>query len=108
MSVHTLSRPLSLPAGHIVLKEVSGAPVLLSNVPNPSVSHASHSSSREFYPQQTPGAILASGASAVVQKKILELMRRQSDTIKWEQKNTRASEHRSGLTATRSMEGMVV
>ena len=63
--------------------------MLLSNVPNPPVGHASLNSSREFYAQPTPGSILAVGAPAVLQKKILELMRRQSDTVKWEQKNSR-------------------
>ena len=91
----TFSRPQSLSATRRTLE--AHTPVLLSNVPRPALSHAAYSSSRSFYAQPSPGAILANGASAVLQKKIVELMRRQSDTIKWELKNNRGSEHRAGL-----------
>ena len=42
--------------------------------------------------------MLTSGAPLQLQKKITELLRRQSDTVKWEQKNGRNTEHRDGLT----------
>ena len=85
-------------------RQLSSSPSLFHNVPMSSVSPVSVSSSRDFFAQPSPGAVLANGAPAALQKKIMELMRRQSDTIKWEQKNTRTTEHCTGLTVNRASE----
>ena len=46
---------------------------------------------------------MAGGAPALLQKRITELMRRQSDTVKWEQKSGRNAEHRIGLATPQTV-----
>ncbi|KAL0046586.1 hypothetical protein WJX82_004672 [Trebouxia sp. C0006] len=101
----SLSRPQSLLTTRSHLKASSGGPVLLNNVPSP---HGHHSSSRDFFSQPSPGAILTNGAPAGLQKTILELMRRQSDTVKWEQKSSRACEHRGGVASHRLSDAVLL
>ena len=107
-SGQSLSRPQSLLTTRSHLKPSPGGPVLLNNVPSPQITHGHHSSSRDFFSQPAPGAILTNGAPAGLQKTILELMRRQSDTVKWEQKSSRACEHRSGVASHRLSDAVLL
>lgn len=80
----------------------TNSPVFWNSVPQPMISHAGPHSSRSFFTQPSPNAILTSGASVLLQNKITELARRQRDTVKWEQKNGCNSEHRDGLSLPHS------
>ncbi|KAL0037074.1 hypothetical protein WJX77_011546 [Trebouxia sp. C0004] len=102
------SQPQSLLTTRSHLKVSPGGPLLLNSIPRPQLTHGHHSSSRDFFTQPSPGAILTNGAPAGLQKTILELMRRQSDTVKWEQKSSRASEHRSGVATHRLSDAVLL
>lgn len=104
----SFSRPQSLLTTRSHLKAIPSGPVLLNNVASPQSTHGHHSSSRDFFSQPSPGAILANGAPAGLQKAIVELMRRQSDTVKWEQKSSRACEHRSGVASHRLSDAVLL
>ncbi|KAL0024393.1 hypothetical protein WJX79_008860 [Trebouxia sp. C0005] len=104
----SFSRPQSLLTTRSHLKAIPNGPVLLNNVASPQSTHGHHSSSRDFFSQPSPGAILANGAPAGLQKAIVELMRRQSDTVKWEQKSSRACEHRSGVASHRLSDAVLL
>ena len=69
-----------------------------NSTPQPPLGHSGSKSSRSFFMQSSPSTILTGGAPLLLQKKITELVRRQSDTVKWEQKSGRNSEHRDGLS----------
>ncbi|KAL3156024.1 hypothetical protein ABBQ32_013012 [Trebouxia sp. C0010 RCD-2024] len=97
-SMASLSRGQSLAAGRAGSHDLTNSPVLLNSVPQHPLSHAGLQSHCSFYLQPSPSAVLASGAPLLLQKRITELIRRQNDTVKWEQKNSRNSEHRDGLT----------
>ena len=92
-----LARGQSLSAGRVGTQGLTNSPVFLNSVPQHSLNHAGLQSNCSFYVQPSPSAVLASGAPLFLQKRITELIRRQNDTVKWEQKNGRNSEHRDGL-----------
>lgn len=94
----SLSRGESFSAEHGRSQDLTNSPMFWNSGLQPVLSHASPQSSRSFFMQPSPNMVLASGASVPLQNKITELARRQRDTVKWEQKNGRNSEHREGLT----------
>lgn len=93
-----LSKGQSLSTGHGGSQDLQNSPVFWNSATHTPSGHAASLSSRSFFLQPSPSAILTGGAPLLLQKKITELMRRQSDTVKWEQKNNRNSEHRDGLS----------
>ena len=97
-SMPSLSRGQSLCADRVGSQDFTNSPMFWNSVPQPPLAHAGSQSSRSFFMQPSPSAILTGGAPLLLQKKITELVRRQSDTMKWEQKNGRSSEHRDGLS----------
>lgn len=94
----SLSRGQSLSVDRGRPQNSTNSPVLWNSVPQPRFGHAGPQSSRSFFTQPSPSAMLTGGAPLLLQKKITELVRRQSDTVKWEQKSGRNSEHREGLS----------
>lgn len=66
-------------------------PALLNIAVSPHAWQPCRDSKRDFYAQPSPSMVLANGAPSALHKKVLELMRRQSDTIKWEQKHNRGT-----------------
>ena len=94
----SLPRGQSLSADRGGSQDFTNSPVFWNSVPQPPLGHAGPQSSRSFFMQPSPSAILTGGAPLLLQKKITELVRRQTDTVKWEQKSGRNSEHREGLS----------
>lgn len=94
----SLSRGESFSAERDRAQDLTNSLVFWNSFPQPISSRAGPQSSRSYFIQPSPNAILASGASGLLQTKITELARRQRDTVKWEQKNGRNSEHRDGLS----------
>ena len=94
----SLSRGQSVSADHGGSQDLTNSTMFCNSVPQPPLGHSGSKSSRSFFTQPSPSAILTGGAPLLLQKKITELVRRQSDTVKWEQKNGRNAEHRDGLS----------
>lgn len=99
----SLSRGGSFSTEHNRSQDLTNSPVFWNSVLQPMISHPGPQSSRSFFMQPSPNAILASGASVLLQNKVTELSRRQRDTVKWEQKNGRNSEHRDGLSLAQTV-----